>query len=74
MLVEPNPSLPTAVLFEWIAAVTISFSVGFAKLGAMCFILDVQRRTHENGRRTMFVFIGVNVRIRDNSCVDAMAN
>ena len=39
--VATDPYLPDALLYEWIATVTILFSVGFARVGAMCYILDV---------------------------------
>ena len=60
-IVATDPYLADSLLYEWIAACTISFSVGFAKLSAMCYILDVQRRTHGYGRWALFVFVGGNV-------------
>ncbi|MCJ1417264.1 hypothetical protein MMC32_003606 [Xylographa parallela] len=59
-IVATDPYLADSLLYEWIAACTISFSVGFAKLSAMCYILDVQRRTHGYGRWALFVFVGGN--------------
>ncbi len=65
-VVAKDPDLPEALLFEWIAAVTISFSVGFAKLGAMFYTLDLQRRTYQAGRWALFIAIAVTVSAEDN--------
>ena len=60
-IAEQSPRLPKAILFEWIAANTISFSVGFAKISTMVYILDVQRRTYKWGKYVLMFAVGVNV-------------
>ena len=58
-VVAEDPHLLDALLYEWIAANTVSFSVGFAKLGAMFYILDVQRGTNRHGRWALFFAVGM---------------
>ncbi len=74
MLVATNPSLPNALLSVHIATCTLEFSVGFAKLGAMFYILDIQQRIYQTGRWAMFIAIGVNVCVREDSWVNGIAD
>ena len=66
-LVAMIPSLPYALLSVHVAEVSLEFSVGFAKLGAMFYILDIQQRTYQTGRWAMFIAVGVNVCVREDS-------
>lgn len=55
------PTLSDALLFEWIAANTISYSVFFGKLSALMYILDVQNRTNNIGKWILIGTVALNV-------------
>ena len=56
------PNLAYGTLWEWVAAATISFSVGAAKTSVMLYILTIQDRTHKIGRQILWTVVTVNVR------------
>lgn len=58
------PKLTTALLFEWIAANTISYSCFFGKLSALTYILEVQDRTNKIGKSILIGLLVVNVSVR----------
>ncbi|RAK99750.1 uncharacterized protein BO80DRAFT_446088 [Aspergillus ibericus CBS 121593] len=60
-IVYDAPKLTTALLFEWIAANTICFSVWFAKLSTAIYILEVQGHTNKIGKWLLIVTLSVNL-------------
>lgn len=55
------PKLPVGLLYEWIVACLVCFSVGFGKLGMTMYILEVQDRTYKWGKYILLGAVGVNV-------------
>ncbi|KAH8588349.1 hypothetical protein B0O99DRAFT_693511 [Bisporella sp. PMI_857] len=54
------PKLSDALLFEWIAANTISYSVFFGKLSALLYILEIQDRTNKMGKWILISTVALN--------------
>ncbi|KAJ5612618.1 hypothetical protein N7510_005812 [Penicillium lagena] len=59
-IVERAPKLSSALLFLWITANLVCFSVGFAKLSMTMYILEVQDRTYKWGKWILLGAVGVN--------------
>ncbi|KAL4783632.1 hypothetical protein BJX76DRAFT_357780 [Aspergillus varians] len=59
-IVATAPHIDTALLFEWIAANTIYFSIAFAKISILMFILQVQGNANRFGKWLLIVVVTVN--------------
>lgn len=55
------PKISDGMLYEWVVANTVCFSVGFGKIGMLMYILDVQDRTYKLGKWILIGAVAVNV-------------